>query len=455
MKITFLGGAETVTGSKFLLETDAARVLVDCGLFQGYKWLRQRNWQSPSIDVDTLDAVILTHAHLDHSGYIPVLYRHGFRGPVYCHAATRDLCGILLPDSGHIQEDDARYYARHKLGKHENPLPLYDRATAEASLQLFHALDFDDRVSIGDLSFFLQPAGHILGAASVIVDARGKRIGFSGDVGRGNDVLMRSPRPLPPLDMLLLESTYGNRRHAQQEPFAELAGLVNRTAQKGGVVLIPAFAVGRAQLLQHLLVSLMQSGEIARMPIYLDSPMAISVSDIFCRHRELHRLTEDECMLMCEQVTYTRSVDESKAIMEQNFPHIIIAGSGMATGGRILHHFKRLLGTPSTTVLFAGYQAGGTRGAKMLAGADHVRIHGRSIRVRAKIEAISGLSGHADYAELTQWLQDSELSADTAVHLVHGEPDALEGFRNHLQEHTRFPVEVAGYRDVLQLTREL
>jgi metallo-beta-lactamase family protein len=255
MKITFLGGAETVTGSKFLLETDAARVLVDCGLFQGYKWLRQRNWQSPSIDVDTLDAVILTHAHLDHSGYIPVLYRHGFRGPVYCHAATRDLCGILLPDSGHIQEDDARYYARHKLGKHENPLPLYDRATAEASLQLFHALDFDDRVSIGDLSFFLQPAGHILGAASVIVDARGKRIGFSGDVGRGNDVLMRSPRPLPPLDMLLLESTYGNRRHAQQEPFAELAGLVNRTAQKGGVVLIPAFAVGRAQLLQHLLSS--------------------------------------------------------------------------------------------------------------------------------------------------------------------------------------------------------
>lgn len=451
MKITFLGGTETVTGSRFLLETVSARVLIDCGLFQGYKWLRERNWQQPSLDIASLDAVILTHAHLDHSGYIPVLYKYGFRGPIYTHAATRDLCAILLADSGHIQEEDAKYYSRHKLGKHTHPQPLYDRATAEASTQLFQAMEWDEVVSINDLQFYLQPAGHILGAASIIVEAEGKRLGFSGDVGRSNDILMHPPRPLPPLDLLLLESTYGNRRHEQQDPFSQLAGLINKTVKKAGVVLIPAFAVGRAQLLQHVLAKLMDSGQIPKMPIYLDSPMAISVTDIFCRYNDAHRLKTDECERMCQKVTYTRSVDESRGIKEQIFPHIVIAGSGMATGGRILHHFKHLLGSPSTTVLFTGYQAGGTRGAKMLAGAESVKIHGAWIRIRAKLEKISGLSGHADYVEMLSWLQQSELSRKTSLQLVHGEPDALEGLRTHLQQHTQFPVRVAGYRDVLQV----
>lgn len=451
MRITFIGGTETVTGSKFLVETDATKVLVDCGLFQGYKWLRERNWQSLPFDIDKLDAVILTHAHLDHSGYIPVLYKRGFRGSVFTHHATKALCHILLADSGHIQEEDAKYYSKHKLGKHAHPEPLYDRKTAEASMALFQSVDFDEQVEVGDIRFYLQPAGHILGAASIILEADHKRVGFSGDVGRFDDVLMKPPRPLPELDLLLMESTYGNRQHDSQDPFQQIAAVVNSVAKNGGVLLIPAFAVGRAQALQYILTTLMDRGDIPKMPIYLDSPMAINVTDVFCHYSDQHRLSHEQCHSMCDAVTYTRTVDESKAIAEQVFPHIIIAGSGMATGGRILHHFKRLLGNSKTTVLFTGYQAGGTRGAKMLEGVHAVKIHGEWVRHRASVEVISSLSGHADYLELTQWLQQSALADTTRIQLIHGDPDALEGLRVHLQENTAFRVNVAGYRDILRL----
>ncbi|MDF1644981.1 MAG: MBL fold metallo-hydrolase [Pseudomonadales bacterium] len=451
MRITFIGGTETVTGSKFLVETETTKVLVDCGLFQGYKWLRERNWQPLPVDIENLDAVILTHAHLDHSGYIPVLYKRGFRGPVFTHHATKALCQILLADSGHIQEEDAKYYSKHNLSKHAHPEPLYDRKTAEASMALFQSVDFDEQGEVGDIRFHLQPAGHILGAASIILEADSKRIGFSGDVGRFDDVLMKPPRPLPKLDLLLMESTYGNRQHDTQDSFQQLAAVVNRVAKSGGVLLVPAFAVGRAQALQHLLATLMDKGDIPKMPIYLDSPMAIKVSDVFCQYSDQHRLTHEQCHRMCDVVTYTRTVDESKAIAGQAFPHIIIAGSGMATGGRILHHFKRLLDNSKTTVLFTGYQAGGTRGAKMLEGVDAVKIHGAWIPLRATVEVISGLSGHADYLELTQWLTQSELADTTPIQLIHGDPEALEGLRVHLQENTKYKVAVAGYRDILRL----
>ena len=451
MKITFLGATETVTGSKFLLETDSTRVLIDCGLFQGYKWLRERNWQAPPMDIDKLDAILLTHAHLDHSGYVPRMYKHGYRGPVYTHHATRDLCRILLTDSGHLQEEDAKYYGKHKLGKHAHPEPLYTEAMAEASLRLFQGVDFDEPTSVGDIRFYLQPAGHILGAASIIVEAEGKRIGFSGDVGRSDDILMHPPRALPPLDLLLLESTYGNRQHSREDPLLQLAQVVNKTAARGGVLLIPAFAVGRAQALQHMLTQLMAEQRIARMPVYLDSPMAIDVSEIFCHYTDLHRLDPAQCHRMCNTITYTREVNESRALAEQSYPHIIIAGSGMATGGRILHHFKRLLGNPKTTVLFSGYQAGGTRGAKMRDGVESVKIHGEWIPVRADVEEISCLSGHADYLELTDWLSSSKLQPSTAIQLIHGDPDALEGLRTHLSENTRFSVRVADYRSILRI----
>lgn len=451
MKITFLGGAETVTGSKYLVESGGSRILVDCGLFQGYKWLRERNWQPLPFDVSSLDAVVLTHAHLDHSGYIPALYQQGYRGPIHTHHATKALCEVLLPDSGHLQEEDAKYYSRHKLSKHPAPEPLYDRATAERSLELFAPVEFNERFSIGGMTLYLQSAGHLLGAASIILEAEGKRVGFSGDVGGPNDLFMCPPTALPALDLLLLESTYGNRRHDESDPFLQMEKLVNDVVNKGGVLLIPSFAVGRAQVVQHILTELMRAGRIPKIPIYLDSPMAVNASHIYCRFADQHRLSQEECHRMCNGVTYVRSVDESKALATQRFPHVIIAGSGMATGGRILHHFKRLLPDHRTTVLFTGYQAGGTRGEKMLSGVESVKIHGAWIPNQARVEVMQNLSGHADYVELQQWLERSALVENTAIQLVHGEPESLEFMRDHLQRTTRYEVDVAVYRKILTL----
>jgi metallo-beta-lactamase family protein len=449
MKITFLGGTGTVTGSKYLLETNNTKVLIDCGLFQGYKELRERNRQSIPVSLKELDAVLLTHAHLDHSGYIPALYKQGYRGPVYTHYATKALCEILLTDSGQIQESDARFYAKHKLSKHENPEPLYDRETAVKSMELFQSIEFYESIQVGDITFNLQPAGHILGAASIIVKAEGKSVGFSGDVGRPDDILMKPPQPLPPLDLLLLESTYGNRRHDTADPYQQLAEIVVKTAARGGALLIPSFAVGRAQMLQHMLITLMAKDMIPELPIYLDSPMAINVSDVYCHFSNEHKLTHRQCKTMCEGINYTSSVDDSKAIAGQQYPHIIIAGSGMATGGRILHHFKRLLNNPKTTVLFAGYQAGGTRGAKMLDGVESIKIHGQWIPVKAEVTCINSLSGHGDYDDIIQWLEQSSLKKDTSIYLVHGDPDALEGMRDHLKQQTSYKVEIATHHQTL------
>lgn len=451
MKIFCLGGCETVTGSKFLVETQTTRILVDCGLYQGYKWLRRRNWQPQLFDIDSLDAIVLTHAHLDHSGYIPVLYKHGYRGPVITHAATQALCAILLADSGHLQEEDACFYRKHQLSKHEKPEPLYDQATAEAAMALFQSVQYGEPFAVGDVQLTLQNAGHILGAASVILRADGKVIGFSGDVGRPDDILMQPPDALPTLDRLFLESTYGNRRHDSGDPFEALADVVNHTAQKGGTLLIPSFAVGRAQTLLHMLSQLMAEKRIPKLPTFLDSPMAIDVSDIYCRYAFEHKLNNDQCHAMCNVAVFTRSVDESKLIAEKQGPMIIIAGSGMATGGRILHHMKQRLADHRTTVLFVGYQAGGTRGAKMLEGADKIKIHGEWVANRAETRVMEGLSGHGDYVDIEQWLKRSSLRHHTPIHLIHGDPDALEGMRDHLQQTTKFQLDIAGYQSIVTI----
>jgi len=451
MNIVFLGGTETVTGSKYLVETKTTKILVDCGLFQGYKWLRERNREPLPLDVSTLDGVVLTHAHLDHSGYIPALYKQGYRKGVYTHSATTALCSILLADSGHIQEDDAKFYARHKLSKHKNPEPLYDKEIAQKSMELFKSVEFEQTFTIGDITIRLQDVGHILGAASVILEAEGKRIGFSGDVGRSNDIFMHAPKALPELDLLMLESTYGNRRHEQGDPYEQLAEVVNKTAHQGGTLLIPSFAVGRAQTLQHMLAVLIQEERIPKLPIYVDSPMAIRVSDVYCHYNEQHRLTAEQCHTMEKMITYTRSVDDSKALSDITMPHIIIAGSGMATGGRILHHFKRLLGDHRTTVLFSGFLAGGTRGAKMINGQDSVKIHGQWLSIRATIEVMHGLSGHADYVDIENWLQQSHLRKGTPIQLVHGDPEALEAMSDYLKQQTDYQIEIASYKKILRL----
>ncbi|WP_107853139.1 MBL fold metallo-hydrolase RNA specificity domain-containing protein [Oceanimonas marisflavi] len=451
MKITFLGATQTVTGSKFLVSHNNRHILVDCGLYQGYKWLRRRNWQPLPLDIGSLDAIVLTHAHLDHSGYIPVLYKQGYRGPVYCHPATQALCEVLLSDSGHLQEEDAGYLTRHKLSKHDKPEPLYDQKTAEQCMKLFRPLDFDRPRQVGHLHFWLQPAGHILGAGSLILECDGKKVGFSGDVGRPDDVFMHPPRPLPALDLLLLEATYGDRRHEPGDPLEQLAGVVNDTVAAGGVMLIPSFAVGRAQTLQHLLVRLMDEGRIPRLKVFLDSPMAIEVSEIYERFVDQHRLSRADCHRLGQAITLVRSVEDSKALADEVYPHIIIAGSGMVTGGRILHHMKRLLGDHRTTLLLTGHQAGGTRGDKLLQGCDKVRIHGEWIDNRARVERLHGLSGHADYAELGDWLAASALADGTAIELVHGEPEALEAMRDYLRQTTKFEVNIGEYQRILTL----
>lgn len=451
MRITFLGGAQTVTGSRFLLETKTTRVLVDCGLFQGYKWLRRRNWQPLPLGINDVDAVVLTHAHLDHSGFLPVLYKHGFRGPVWTHSGTAALCSVLWPDSGRLQEEDARYLKKHKLSKHAEPEALYTEDHANHALSLLRTVEYHERFMIGDIEFRLQRAGHIIGAACVIAEHDGKRIGFSGDVGRPNDILMHPPESLPELDCLLLEATYGNRRHVQNDPFSELADIVNDTAKAGGALLVPSFAVGRAQLLQYMLVQLMDEKRIPRLPIFLDSPMAIRVSDMYGHFHTEHKLSASQCRHMESVVNYTPGVEDSKQIANQRGPHIIIAGSGMATGGRILHHFKRWLGDHRATVLFAGHQAGGTRGAKMLGNSERLKIHGEWHRVRAKVCNIEGLSGHADYAELHAWLEQSKLKPNTLIQLVHGESDALETMRDYLSQHTPFNIDIPDHMEILRI----
>ncbi len=451
MNITFLGGTGTVTGSKYLLETTTSKILIDCGLYQGYKWLRARNREPLPLDLQKLDAIVLTHAHLDHSGFIPALYKQGFRGPVYAHPATISLCSILLVDSGHIQEDDAKFYGKHKLSRHQNPEPLYDKATAQACLSLFQPVEFDESFQIGDIDVTLQSVGHILGAASIILQANGKRVGFSGDVGRSNDSIMLPPKPLPPLDLLMLESTYGNRLHDKESSLNQLAEVVNSMAKKGGALLIPSFAVGRTESILHMLATLIKEDMMPKLPIYLDSPMAINVFDIYCQYYDLNRLSKAQCFDMCNIANFTKTVDESKALSEIRVPHIIIAGSGMATGGRILHHMKRLLGDYRTTILFTGYLSGGTRGAKMIAGQNTVKIHGKWWPVKAEVKVLHGLSGHSDYQEITQWLQSSKLKPKTKIRLVHGEPEASEAMRDHLKQNTQFDVEVASYHDILRL----
>ena len=451
--ISFLGAAETVTGSRYLLESDSSRVLVDCGLFQGLKRLRQRNWAAPTFTPASVDAVVLTHAHLDHSGYLPRLMQAGFRGPVYCTPGTRDLLHVLLPDAGHLQEEEAKFAARSGFSRHETPLPLFTRMDAERVLELLRVVDYGHSFAVSsEMSGSFTRAGHIVGSASVVLQLPGTSIAFSGDVGRAHDPIMLPPAPLPTADYLVVESTYGDRRHSDQSISAELGQIVRDTAARGGTVVIPAFAVGRAQHVMHLLARLRQEGSIPNLPIYLDSPMAIDATTIYRNHAEEHVLSSEECQQMCRVAHYTATADQSKAIDAASGPMVVISASGMATGGRVLHHLKRFLPDPASTVLLVGYQSAGTRGRSLADGVQELKLHGQYVTVKAQIRRLEGLSAHADYAEMIAWLKQSGVHP-RRVFVTHGEPAAADAFRRRLQEQLGFDVVVPEHGSRYPLTR--
>ncbi|MAL95666.1 MAG: MBL fold metallo-hydrolase [Haliea sp.] len=430
MKITFLGAADTVTGSRFLLEHGDHRLLVDCGLFQGGPEASTFNREALPFSPGTLDAVLVTHGHIDHSGFLPGLVANGYRGPIYTTPATAELCGILLPDSARLQNEHFGYLERHGLSTpgHE---PLYSEEDAERTLELFESRPMHRSFPVSSsVSAQFLPAGHILGAASLYLQVGDHRICFSGDLGRPVDPIMQPPEPFAGADYLLVESTYGTRQHPPTDPALTLEQLVNETANRGGTVVIPAFAVGRAQSLLHLLAKATAAGRIPDLPVFLDSPMAINATKLFCRYPEAHRLNSDECEQMCDRAHYTRKVQDSKQIFTHSGAKIIIAASGMATGGRVLHHLKRYLPDPRNTLLIVGYQAPNTLGAKLQAGTRDVQILGQDVTVEAQVATIEGLSAHADQTELTAWLLGADPPRQTFV--IHGEAEARRGFADHI-----------------------
>ena len=452
MKITFLGATGTVTGSKYLVETGKTRILIDCGLFQGLKDLRLKNWTPLPINPAEIDAIVLTHAHLDHSGYLPLIIKQGFKGKIYCTQGTQSLCKILLPDSGYLQEEEARYANRHRFSKHSPALPLYTKQDVEKALTYLHPVAFHTPFQINrsmEISFI--PAGHILGAAMVNLESKGKKILFTGDLGRPTDPIMQPPEQVDEADYLIVESTYGNRRHDPQDPKLKLAEIINRTDKRGGVTIIPAFAVGRAQTLLYYLQLLKKEKLIPDLPVFLNSPMAINASHLYCEYRPEHRLSQQECKDLCHVAKYIKTVEESKQINTLKTPAVIISASGMVTGGRILHHLKAYAPDAKNTILLAGFQAAGTRGQTIASGAEAVKIHGEYVPIRAEVCMIDNLSAHADYVEILDWLSHFKRAPQTTF-ITHGEPAAADAMRRRIEETLHWNCLVPNFLDSVELS---
>lgn len=437
--IQFLGAAGTVTGSKHLVTSGGRRVLLDCGMFQGLKELRQRNWRPPVFDIESLDAVVLSHAHIDHSGHLPLIVRRGFEGPIHCTPGTAALLRVLLPDAAYLQEEHAAHANRHKYSKHAPAEPLYTVDDAYQTLELLRAHAYETSFSVADaFEVTFRRAGHILGSASVdLWDATSKRrIVFSGDLGRWDQPILCDPQTVAEADVLLLESTYGDREHPA-DPENHLERVVQEVARDGSTLLIPAFAVGRTQDIVWRIRQLEDAGRVPVVPVVIDSPMAIDVTRIYMRHPEDHDADMRDVIatgnhpLNSTQFEMARTVDASKALNVRRGPMIIISASGMATGGRILHHLKRWLPDPRTRLLLVGFQAAGTRGRALQDGAKQVRIHGQEIDVRAKVDTIDGLSAHADRTELRRWTRGFA-RPPRRTYLVHGEPRSSEALRETL-----------------------
>lgn len=445
-KLSFLGGAGTVTGSRYLIEYKGLRILVDCGLFQGLKSLRLKNWEDIIPNPEKIDAIILTHAHIDHSGFIPRLINTGFRGKVFCHPATRDLCKILLPDSGYLMEEEAEYLNKYKRTKHHPALPLFTEEDGRKAVEYFTPVEFEKVVPLSEeVNFKLTYSGHILGASSVILSINGCKIAFTGDVGRQKDSIFYPPALLPPVDYLVTESTYGNRLHKHIDPLDEIEEAINEVYINKGVIIVPAFAVGRAQTMMYYVSQLKKKNRIPpTLPVYLNSPMATSVTDIFQKYHQLHRLSEHEAQELCDSVTYVRTVEESRALNERSGPMVIISASGMLTGGRVLHHLKSFAPYSRNLILLTGFQAAGTRGEALEHGAEDIKIHGQYVPVRASVKNLSNLSAHADYKELVEWFAQSKIKP-RRVFITHGEPSASDELRRRLSENFGWDCKVPEY----------
>lgn len=457
--IQFLGAARCVTGSKYLLKTRGGVTLLDCGLFQGLKQLRLQNWAEFPFPPNQIDRIILTHAHIDHTGYLPRLRKLGFNGPVFCTPSTAELLGLLLPDCGHLQEEDAKFAAKKGFSKHHPPLPLYTADDARETLRLLQPVEFDERVEMPDgLAFRYRPSGHILGAASVEVEINSMRLDFSGDLGRYNDPVMNPPGNGNEADYVFIESTYGDRSHPSTDVRNELAAVINRTAARGGVIVIPAFAVGRTQTILYHIRRLEDEKQIPRLPVYIDSPMAVDASALYCKFGQEQNLKLDLtmtdetcCVLRCRDTNFVRTADDSRKINDVYDPAIIISASGMAAGGRILHHLARRLPEKRNCVLLVGYQAEGTRGRALLQGAAKLKIHGQFIPVRAEVVSIAGLSAHGDRHDLMRWLAGFERQP-RAVFLVHGEQNGLTGFQQQIHQVLQWSTHIAGYLETIELS---
>ncbi len=432
--ITFLGGAGTVTGSKCLVRHDGKCLLVDCGLFQGYKQLRLRNWTPLSVAPSDITAVLLTHAHLDHSGYLPLLVKEGFSGRIFASSGTRDLCKILLPDSGHIQEEDAEFANRHGFSKHAPALPLYTRQDALDALPYIKAVDYGKTFSpLPGWKVTYSAAGHILGASSILLEVAGRRILFSGDLGRPDDLIMSPPDTAPQADTVLVESTYGDRIHPREDILTELAPALQRVSKRGGVAVVPVFAVGRAQTLLHAIHLLKLKGELpTSLPVFLDSPMAVHTTHLFEDHPGEHRLSRQDAHALTHSATMVNSTDESRALASRHGPMVILSASGMATGGRVLHHLAHYAGDHRNMIILTGYQAPGTRGGTLASGAKSVRIHGRDVEVNAEVVQLQSASAHADANQLLAWLCTLPQAPDQ-VYVVHGEAGPADTLRGRIE----------------------
>ncbi len=442
MHIQFHGAVDCVTGSRHRVDIGGARLLLDCGMFQGFKVHRERNWAAPSASLLEADAVVLSHAHLDHSGWLPVLVKHGWRGPVYASPATCDLAQVLLLDSAYLNEEDARRANRYGYSKHAKALPLYTRAEARRALALLKPLRMGQVQRVGGARLSLSPVGHLLGACAVRLEGGGESLLFSGDLGRDDDLLMPPPQAAPGADVLLIESTYGNRRHAQEDVVARLGAIVRDTIGRGGSVLLPSFAVGRAQALLLALQRLKAAGEIpAQLPVFLDSPMAIEATELYRRHARLLRIPAREARRLMDDVHAVQTAQQSMRLAGQRWPAVIISASGMATGGRVLHHLRRMAPDPRHHLVFAGFQVGGSRGARIVGGEPEVKIHGEFVPIRARVSQLQGFSGHADADSLLAWLRTMP-QAPRQTYVVHGEPDAADTLRHRIQEELRWRVRV-------------